>query len=323
MARLPRILSASIIAASFALASQALAAWPDKPLKLIVPFQAGSSSDVIARIVAGKLGDRLGQQVVVDNRVGGGTIIGTEMIAKAAPDGYTLGLANTSSHATAPAMTPVSFDPIKDFTPVAMIGSSPFVLLGSKKLPAHNMAELVTYARAHPNTLNYASAGPGTLSHLAGELFKKITSTQITHVPYRGTAQSVMDVLEGRMELLVGTINSTHEFVRQGKITAFATLATTRSPSLPDTPTTIEAGVPGCEAALWTALVTPAGVPKEIIDKLNSEMNVVMQMPEVNEALRKQGIDPQPGSAEVVAAAIKADVIKWRNLVVTAKLGRS
>jgi tripartite-type tricarboxylate transporter receptor subunit TctC len=321
------ILSACVLAligaGSAALASPEDGTFPDHPLRLIVPFQAGSSSDVIARIVAGALGPRLGTQVVVENRVGGITIVGTDMIAKAKPDGYTLGLANTSSHAASYALSDtLPFDPIKDFAPVAMIGRSPLMLLGSKTVPASNMKELISYAKQNPGQLNYASAGPATLSHLAGELFKKLTGVQITHVPYRGTAQSVVDLLEGRMQLLVGVINSTQEFVRQGRITAFAVLADHRVAVLPDVPTVAEAGVPGCEAALWSAIVLPAGVPQPIIEKLNAALNDVVAMPAIQESLRKQGIEPEPGPQEVVAARIRADIAKWRDVITSAQIGR-
>ena len=296
--------------------------WPERPLRLIVPFQPGSSSDVIARIVAAQLGPRLSTQVVVENRVGGSTIVGTEMIARAAPDGYTIGLANTSSHAASRALTDkLPFDPIKDFIPVAMIGSSPFLFLGSKSIPASNLRELIVYTKKNPGKLNYASAGPATLSHLAGELIKKLAGIEITHVPYRGTAQSVMDLLEGRIELLVGVINSTQDFARKGQITAFATLDTKRTPVLPDVPTVAEAGLPGAEAALWSAIVLPAGTPAPIVQKLYRELSFVLQTPELQASLKKQGIEPQPGSPEVVAAQIQADVKKWSDLIVSERIG--
>jgi tripartite-type tricarboxylate transporter receptor subunit TctC len=245
------------------------------------------------------------------------------MIAKAKPDGYTIGLANTSTHAASYALSDaLPFDPIKDFTPVAMIGSSPFLLLGSKSVPASTMSELIDYAKKHPGKLNYASAGPATLSHLAGELFKKLAGVQITHVPYRGTAQSVVDLLEGRMDLLVGVINSTQEFVRQGRITAFAVLANRRVPVLPDVPTAAEAGVPGCEAALWSAIVLPAGVPQSIVAKLNRAVNDVVAMPEIQASLHQQGIESQPGSQDVVAASIRTDIAKWRDVIASAQIGK-
>jgi tripartite-type tricarboxylate transporter receptor subunit TctC len=303
--------------------SLASEAWPTRPLRLIVPFQPGSSSDVIARIVAGQLGPKLGTQVVVENRVGGSTIVGTEMVARSAPDGYTIGLANTSSHAASRALSNnLPFDPIKDFTPVAMIGSSPFLLLGSKSVPASDMKELIAYAKANPGKLNYASAGPATLSHLAGELFKRLTKVEITHVPYRGTAQSVVDLLEGRMQLLVGVINSTQDFVRAGRITAFATLDTKRTSRLPDIPTVGEAGVPGAEASLWSAIVLPAGVPEPIVVKLNAAVNDVVNSPDVQASLRKQGIEPESGDRQAVAKRIREDVEKWAKVIAEAKIGK-
>jgi tripartite-type tricarboxylate transporter receptor subunit TctC len=325
---MPRTVSA-LLACAFSLlvlggsSAGASSSWPERPIRLIVPFQPGSSSDVIARIVAVQLGPKLGTQVVVENRVGGSTIVGTEMVARAAPDGYTIGLANTSSHAASRALSNnLPFDPIRDFTPVAMIGSSPFVLLGSKHVPVSDMKELIAYAKSNPAKLNYASAGPATLSHLAGELFKKLTGVEITHVPYRGTAQSVIDLLEGRMQLLVGVINSTQDFVRSGRLTAFATLDTKRTAALPDVPTVAEAGVPGAEAVLWTALVLPAGVPEPIVEKLNRAVNDVVNMPEVQISLQKQGIVPEPADRHVVAERIKADVKKWSDVIASAEIGK-
>ena len=239
------------------------------------------------------------------------------------PTDTRLGLANTSSHAASRALSNnLPFDPIRDFTPVAMIGSSPFILLGSKHVPVSDMKELIAYAKSNPAKLNYASAGPATLSHLAGELFKKLTGVEITHVPYRGTAQSVIDLLEGRMQLLVGVINSTQDFVRNGRLTAFATLDTKRTPALPDVPTAAEAGVPGAEAVLWTALVLPAGVPEPIIEKLNRAVNAVVNMPDVQTSLQKQGIVPEPADRHIVAERIKADVKKWSDVIASAQIGK-
>ena len=241
----------------------ARAEWPDRPIKMIVPFSAGSSSDTIARIVAVKMGERLGQQVVVENRVGGSTIIGTDAVAKSAPDGYTLVLANTTTHAASAALNAtLPFDPVKDFAPIAMIGSSPFVLIGATQVAAPTLKDFVALAKAKPGTLSYASAGTGTLAHLAGELFKNKAGIEVTHVPYRGSAQSMIDLMQGRIELSVSTIPPTLQHIREGKLRALATMSDKRNVSLPDIPTVAEAGVPGCEAALWTAVVVPAGVPR-------------------------------------------------------------
>ena len=302
-------------------ASPARAEWPDRPIKMIVPFSAGSSSDTIARIVAIKMGERLGQQVVVENRVGGSTIIGTDSVAKSAPDGYTLELANTTTHAASAALNAnLPFDPVKDFAPVAMIGVSPFVLIGATQVAAPTLKDFVAMAKAKPGSLSYASAGTGTLAHLAGELFKRKANVDVTHVPYRGSAQSMIDLMQGRIELSVSTIPPTLQHIREGKLRAYAVMSEKRNASMPDVPTVTEAGVPGCEAALWTAIVVPAGVPADIIKKLNTAVLAAVATPEIQRALTIQGVDPEPGPPEAVTARIKDDIVKWKDVVVAAKI---
>jgi len=301
--------------------SSARAEWPDRPIKMIVPFSAGSSSDTIARIVAIKMGERLGQQVVVENRVGGSTIIGTDSVAKAAPDGYTLQLANTTTHAASAALNAtLPFDPVKDFAPVAMIGVSPFVLIGATQVAAPTLKDFVALAKAKPGSLSYASAGTGTLAHLAGELFKNKAGIEVTHVPYRGSAQSMIDLMQGRIDLSVSTIPPTLQHIREGKLRAFATMSEKRNASLPEVPTVAEAGVPGCEAALWTAVVVPAGVPADIIKRLNAAVLAAVAMPDIQQALTIQGVDPEPGPPEAVSERIKADILKWKDVVAAAKI---
>ena len=309
------------VAFAFIGGSPAYAEWPDRPIKMIVPFSAGSSSDTIARIVAIKMGERLGQQVVVENRVGGSTIIGTDSVAKSAPDGYTLQLANTTTHAASVALNAtLPFDPVKDFAPVAMIGVSPFVLIGATQVAAPTLKEFVALAKARPGSLSYASAGTGTLAHLAGELFKNKAGIEVTHVPYRGSAQSMIDLMQGRIDLSVSTIPPTLQHIREGKLRAFATMSEKRNASLPEVPTVAEAGVPGCEAALWTAVVVPAGVPADIIKKLNTAVLAAVATPEIQQAMTVQGIDPEPGPPEAVSERIKADIVKWKDVVVAAKI---
>jgi tripartite-type tricarboxylate transporter receptor subunit TctC len=297
------------------------AEWPDRPIKMIVPFSAGSSSDTIARIMAAKMGERLGQQIVVENRVGGSTIIGTDFVAKSAPDGYTLELANTTTHAASAALnTSLPFDPVKDFAPVAMIGVSPFVLIGATQVEAKTLKDFVALAKAKPGSLSYASAGTGTLAHLAGELFKRKAGVDITHVPYRGSAQSMIDLMQGRIDLSVSTIPPTLQHIREGKLRGLATMSEKRNVSLPDTPTVAEAGIPGCEAALWTAIVVPAGVPADIIKRLNAAVLTAVATPEIQQALTIQGVEPEPGPPEAVAERIKADIVKWKDVVAAAKI---
>jgi tripartite-type tricarboxylate transporter receptor subunit TctC len=298
--------------------------WPQRPLRLVVPFSPGSSSDVIARIVAAKMSERLGQQIIIDNRVGGSTIIGTDYVAKSQPDGYTLGLANTTTHAASVALNSrLPFNPTKDFTPIGMIGSSPFILVAPPSLQASSLKEFVDLAKKTPGQLNYASAGTGTLAHLAGELFKFKAGIDVSHVPYRGTAQSTMDLMQGRIDLSISTVPPTLSYIRQGQLRALAVMAEARSAMLPDLATVAEAGIPGCEAGLWTALVLPAGVPADIVDRLNRIMNDVVNSADVQQALKAQGVDPEPGSPSAVTAIIAADIIKWTGVVTAAKIGGS
>ena len=316
---------AALFLAAFAATSISVsptrAEWPDRPIKMVVPFSAGSSSDTIARIVAVKMGERLGQQVIVENRVGGSTIIGTDAVAKSAADGYTLLLANTTTHAASAALNAtLPFDPVKDFAPVAMIGVSPFVLIGATQVAAPTLQDFVALAKQKPSSLSYASAGTGTLAHLAGELFKRKAGVDVTHVPYRGSAQSMIDLMQGRIDLSVSTIPPTLQHIRDGKLRAFATMSEKRNVMLPDTPTVAEAGVPGCEAALWTAIVVPAGVPADVIKRLNAAVLAAVATPEIQQAFTIQGVDPEPGPPEAVSERIKADIVKWKDVVTAAKI---
>jgi len=312
------------IALSSALSSGPAGAqgWPtERPIRLIVPFQAGSSSDTIARIVGQKLSERLGQQIVIDNRVGASSMIGTEAVARSQPDGYTLGLANTTTHASATALSAnPTYDPVKDFAPVAMIGSSPFVLLSAPKFPPTTIAELIALATAKPGTISYASAGPASMAHLSGALFEKMAAVKLIHVPYRGTAQSVVDLMEGRIELLFGTIAPSLTHVRSGKMRALATTGATRNGMLPHVPTMAQSGLTGYESALWTAFVLPAGAPASIIERLNRETNAAVNAPDTREMLEQQGVVIETGTPEALAERIRADVVKWRDVIVGAGL---
>jgi tripartite-type tricarboxylate transporter receptor subunit TctC len=294
-------------------------AWPSKPVRFIVPFQAGSSSDTIARIVAQQLTDQLGQQIVVEDRVGGSGVVGTELVARSKPDGYTIGLANTSTHAAVVALTvSLAFDPVKDFTPVALIGSSPFAVMATPTLPAASIPDLIALARSKPGAVTYASAGQGTLSHLAAALFEKMADLRLTHVAYRGTSQSSLDLMEGRVDLLFGTIAPSLANVRAGKIKALATTGARRNPMLPEVPTVAESGLPGYEAALWTAIVLPAGAPPAIVTRLNREVIAAVQAPAAQASLRQQGVDAETSTPEALAARIKSDVEKWQAVVTSA-----
>jgi tripartite-type tricarboxylate transporter receptor subunit TctC len=317
MTRVALALLTSLLAADVAHAQSADARWPERPIRFIVPFTAGSSSDIVGRLVAQKLAERLGQPLVVENRVGGGGI-GSGEVARADADGYTLGLANTSTHAVAASVAPLSYDPVNDFAPVSMLGHSPFVLALHPGVPAQSVQELIALARAKPRMLNYASAGPATLAHLSGVLFEKMAKIELTHVPYRGTAQSTLDLLEGRVEMQFGTIPPTLAHIRAGKLRALAVTGAVRNPTLPDVPTIAESGLPGYECSLWQAIVAPAATSPAIIARLNREIGAVLADPDVRAAFAKHGVEPQASSAAALGARIRADVAKWRDVITSA-----
>src|SRR5262249_3865432 len=238
------------------------------------------------------------------NRVGASSMLGTEAVARSQPDGYTLGLANTTTHASATALSAnPSYDPVKDFAPVALIGSSPFVLLGAPKFPAPAVAALFAMAKEKPGTISYASAGPATMAHLSGALFEKMAGVRLVHVPYRGTGQSVVDLMENRIELLFGTIAPSLAHIRNGKMRAFATTGERRNAMLPDVPTMAQEGLPGYESALWTALVLPAGAPAPIVERLNSAPVPGLNLAETRGAPGKPGVEVQTGASDRPAAA--------------------
>jgi tripartite-type tricarboxylate transporter receptor subunit TctC len=292
--------------------------WPARPIRLVVPFTPGSSSDIIARIVAQKLGERLRQQLFVENRVGASGRVGTEAVAHAEPDGYTLGLANTSTHAVAAALATLSYDPVKDFAPVSMLGRSPFVLALFPAVPARSVQELLALAKARPRALNAASAGPATLAHLAGALFEKMAGIELTHVSYRGTAQSTLDLIEGRVEMGFNTIPPTLAHIREGRLRALAVTGAARSPVLAEVPTIDEAGLPGYECSLWQAMVAPAGTPPAIVARLNEEVTAVLHDAEVEATFARQGVEPEPGSPAELERRIRDDVQKWRDVITSA-----
>jgi tripartite-type tricarboxylate transporter receptor subunit TctC len=319
MTRLGLALLALLLPAGAAHAQSAAdARWPERPIRFIVPFTPGSSSDTVARLVAQRLGERLGQQLVVENRVGAGGGIGTEQVARAEADGHVLGLANTSTHAVAASLTALSYDPVKDFAPVSMLGSSPFVLALYPGVPAQTVPDLIALAKGKPRALTYASAGPATLAHLSGALFEKMAKIELTHVPYRGTAQSTLDLLEGRVEMQFGTIPPTLSHIRAGKLRALAVTGAIRNSTLPEVPTMAESGLPGYECVLWQAIVAPAAVSPAIVARLNREVTAILNEPDVRAALAKQGVEAEPGSSEALGARIRDDVKKWRDVITSA-----
>ncbi|MEX2035415.1 MAG: tripartite tricarboxylate transporter substrate-binding protein, partial [Xanthobacteraceae bacterium] len=275
----------------FALATALIAStaqaqsWPDRPIRLVVPFPAGASSDVISRLLMQKLSVRIGQQVVIENRPGASGSIGADLVAKAAPDGYTIGLVTASTHAVSPALgTRLPYDPIKDFKPISMIGAAPYVLVVYPGLPAKSIAELVALAKAKPGTLNYGSAGIASLAHLGTAQFATQMGIDITHVPYKSSSQSLIDMVTGRLEMQFATIAPVLQNIRSGQLRALATTGRKRVSALPDVPTMRESGVADYEVALWMAFVLPAAAPDAIAAKLNGEMTAILSDAETQEA---------------------------------------
>jgi tripartite-type tricarboxylate transporter receptor subunit TctC len=321
MSRLILALLGTMIAAAAAAAQPAsnAANWPDRPIHLIVPFPPGSSSDIVARIVAQKLGERLGQQLVIENRPGASGNIGTEAVAHAAADGYTLGLANTSTHTVSPnLMAKQTYDPVKDFAPISMIGAAPLALAIFPGMAVHNVQDLIVLAKAQPGKLTFASAGPATLANLAGVLFAKMANIELTPVSYRGTEQEVLDVIEGRVDMQFGTIPPSLNLIRDGKVRAIGVSGLRRSPTLPDVPTIAESGLPGYESVLWQALYAPAGTPAAIVTRLNSEVNAILRQSETVDAMAKLGIEAQPSTPQELGDRISAELKKWHDVIVTA-----
>jgi tripartite-type tricarboxylate transporter receptor subunit TctC len=262
---------------------------------------------------------RLGQPVVVDNRVGASGNIGADAIAKAAPDGYTIGIVTSSTHAVAVSLSSkLPYDPLKDFTPISMLANSPYVLVLYPGVPAKDIKELVALAKAKPGTLNYGSAGPASLAHLAGALFATLSDIQLTHVPYKSSAQSAVDLISGRLEMQFATIAPTLANIRANQLRALAVTGRKRSDALPDLPTMDEAGVKGYEATLWFALVAPAGLPAAIAAKLNRETLDILNSAEMKEALSQQGLVPDASTPDALAAQIRGDIVKWRDVIAKA-----
>jgi len=291
-------------------------AYPSKPVRVIVPFPAGSATDVIARLVAQPLGERLGQQIVVDNRPGASGTVGVTAAAKAEPDGYTIVLITGSTHAVSPALgVSLPYDPVKDFEPISMLGAAPYVLVMYPGLGPKTIKELAELAKSKPGKLNYGSAGLASLAHLATAQLETQLGIDMTHVPYKSSAQSRVDIISGRLDMQIATVAPVLENVRSGQLRALATTGAKRVEMLPDVPTMMESGVPNYDVTLWMAFAAPAGTPQAIIGRLNKEMTTVLTMPKTQETMRKAAFEPEPGPADRVAKRIAAETEQWRALV--------
>ncbi|TDP73956.1 Bug family tripartite tricarboxylate transporter substrate binding protein [Roseateles toxinivorans] len=298
-------------------------AYPAKPIRLVVPFPAGGATDLLARAMSQRLAQSLGQQVVVDNRAGAGGSLGSGEVARAAPDGYTILLATSSTHAIGPNLNPnLPYKVDADFTPIAHVANAGNLLLVPNSLPVKSVAELISHAKANPGKLNYASSGNGTIVHLSTEAFKSQAGIFVTHIPYRGTALAIPDLVVGNVHLLIDSIVSGLPHVKDGKLKALAYTGLKRSALLPDLPTVAESGLPGYQSVTWFGVYAPKGLPAALVTRLNSELMSAMQAPEVRERLAKLGAEPvTSGTPAQFEAMVKADSARWATLIRERKIG--
>ncbi|MGE5524526.1 MAG: tripartite tricarboxylate transporter substrate binding protein [Rhodospirillaceae bacterium] len=287
--------------------------YPARPIRLVVPFAPGGGTDVVARRIAVKLSEALGQQLVVDNRGGGGGTIGGDIVAHAAPDGYTL-IMVSGSYAVNPSLHKLTYDPVGGITPIALIGTSADLAVVHPNLPVHTTRELIDHAKSHPGKINYGSTGVGGFTHLATELFKMMTQVDITHVPYKGTGPAMSDLLAGQVQVLFGGIASELPHVRTGRLRAIAVTTPKRLPSLPEIPAVAET-VPGYEAVLWYGMLGPRGLPRGIVDRLNAHVRKIIDNPDTKAALSREGVEAEPMAPEALRAFIKAEIDKWAKVV--------
>ena len=308
---------AALALAAFAIPAAHAQVYPARPVRLIVPYPAGGGTDFFARTLAVQLSQQMGQQVLVENRPGAATIIGTEAAAKSAPDGYTLLLGDTATFAVNPILyKKLPYDPQKDLAPISLTGRFALLLVvNPAKLAATSLRDLVEAAKKSPGKLDYASPGPGSAHHLAMEMLKQRTGTQFVHVPYKGAAPAIQDLLSGQIPLMFLDLAAGAPQIKAGKLKALAVASDKRIAALPDLPTVGESGVPGFEAWAWQALAVPAGTPKDIIARLNSEYRKAIATPELRQKLIEAGIDPLQSSPEEVSAYVKGETAKWAKVI--------
>ena len=295
-------------------------AWPARPVKIIVPFAAGGPADNYARFLAQRLSESLGQSFVVDDRPGAGSVIGTDAVAKSAPDGYTLLLMSNTHTVNETLLANKPFSLARDFVAIAPINYSDLVLVAHPSLKASSIKELLAQAKAQPGKINYASSGPGTPYHMAGELFKSMGGVYLVHIPYRGSSGARTDVMGGQVDLMFDAVTTMADVVKSGKVKALATTGLQRSSVLPDVPTVNEAGVPGYEATIWLGLLAPKGTPRAIVDKLNEAVSKIASQPEVRQQWGKQGATPMVMSPAVFDKYIQDDIAKWARVIKSANI---
>jgi tripartite-type tricarboxylate transporter receptor subunit TctC len=307
---------ACAMVAGTAVAQAPVAGYPAKPIRLVVPFPPGGSTDTVARVLAPRLAERLGQPVIVDNRPGAGGSLGVEAVAKSPPDGYTIVLGAAGGLAINPSLAKSpGYDPVKDLAPITLVGSSPFLMVTDPALGLASARDVVAAAKAQPGRLTYASGGNGTAMHLSGELFKQMTGTDIVHVPYKGSGPAVAAAAGGQTSIAFADITSALALLRGGKVKAVGVLSRERSSLAPDVPTLAESGVPGFESVGWFGLAAPAGTPPAIIALLNRETVAAMQLPDTRERMTALALEPWPSTPEEFAAFIRSETAKWARVI--------
>ena len=289
--------------------------WPSKPVRMIIAFPPGGPTDLVSRVLAQKLSEQLGQQVIVDNKPGAGGNIAAELAARAVPDGYTI-FYNTSAIVIGPALYgKVNYDTLKDFTPVLLTASVPMVLVVNPQLPARSVKEFLDLAKSRSGALNYSSSGTGTITHLASAMMSTQTGIQTQHIPYKGSAPGLVDLASGQTQFMIDTINTVLPYVRDNRLRGLAVTSAKRSPVLPDLPTLAEAGISGFEAAAWQGIVVPTGTPNEIVQKLNAEVNKALAHPDIRSRLAAQGADILGGTPAEYAAYLRSEMPRWAKAV--------
>jgi tripartite-type tricarboxylate transporter receptor subunit TctC len=314
---LPIAVGLALAGSLFASLSRAQTAnYPDKPIKMAVGFSAGGGTDVVARILAQKMSETLGQTVLVENRTGASGMIAGEMVAKSAPDGYTLMMGTQTTFAVAPTLyRKTSLDPARDFAGIAMSAVSPLVLVAHPSVAAHSVQDVIAMAKAKPGGINYGSGGLGTSPHMSGELFQALAGVKLTHIAYRGEAPAINDLIGGQIPLMFANLSAIVGNVRAGQVRALGVTSARRAPAIPEVPTLAESGLPGFEAATWFALVAPAGTPREVRARLNAELKRALALPDVKQRYADLGMTAEESTPEYVDAYIKSEIAKWTKVI--------
>ena len=308
-----------LVLAAFAAGTSFSQTYPAKPVRIVAPFAPGGGTDFIARLIAQKLTERLGQQVIVENKPGAGGNLGAEFAVKSAPDGYTL-LLIAGSYTVNPSIYKLSFDPVNDISPIVQLSQGPFVVAVHPSVPAKTLKELIEYARREPDKLSYASAGSGSITHLASELFLDMAKIKMVHVPYKGTGPALNDTIAGNTQLIFGSVATSLQFIKSGRLRGLAVTTPQRIQAAPELPTVSEAGVPGYQVVLWHGLVGPKGLPGAVVERVNQAANDALKSKDVADLLATDGVAPAGGTPEQFRAVIKSDIERWSGVVKQANI---